>query len=1294
MLENRKYLIFVLMLVFILSISAAGESANSNFKSDNVKNNIHPKIESGLLEENQGMGIESAFPAQYRDQNTKRVVFELKDCDKSHIRSLEDSGAVVEAVYEDLVQASVPVSQLQAMSDLPFVNYIRSPRIPFKDIISEGVGVINATPIHNLGVRGKGIKIAILDVGFEGYQSKLGSELPVSGNVTVRSFRTDRDITGGGQNHGTAVAEIIYDVAPDAKLYLINFGYDVEFPDAVDYAISQNVDIISMSLGWLDGPFDGTSTISAKVDSAVSGGIVWVNSAGNYAQRHWQGKFIDTDNDKIHDFAPGDENMSIISGGNIEIFLSWDDWPASDQDYNLYVYNSTGYLSAFSETVQDGTQPPVEKISRNLPPGTYNLQIRKYNATRDVNFELYIGSYDVIENQYQVPSSSLSIPADAQGAITVGATYWSNDILEFFSSRGPTDDGRTKPDVVAPDGVQTSITLLPFYGTSASAPHVAGAAALLKSVNSSLTPASLRSALQSTARSLGDPNSYGAGRIDVWKAAVMVDKKPPAINISSPINGQILNNSIKNVTGTASDNLGLDKVEVKVGNGTWQKAQGTTSWSAAVTISQEGQNTIFARASDTAGNTFDTSITVISDTTLPIIIIESPANEWKLNTSKITVKGTASDDHGLNKVEVRVGNEIWGNVSGTKSWSVNITLSTGLNTISARAIDNAGNIQISSINVTLDTTLPTITIESPKEGQRLNTSDITVTGTASDNDLNIVEVRLKNEDWKTAQGIASWSAAVTLLPGQNKIFVRAIDTAGNTQETSVNVTLDTIKPEVTNLRVSTSTPIVNNPLDIEAKVIDDYPENLSSFVLVEAPDSNISKCPMVDSGTGLYKCKFETTSRYGRYNITIVASDLAGNVNDTEKTWFVTKTKPYENTSVYTVENNITEINALKEVNTTLELVTSMNVNKDFINITMKNDIPPEMNRSMGLVPFGKYISIDPGNDIVNSLIWMKLRIYYTESELITSGLDENSLRISYYNESNNRWESLSKGSPSWVNDAGVNSAKINDFSGFVWANISHNSTFALVGSYPAPAQLNLQSSSPSGGGGGGGGGGASDENYSNIELREKYYLHIFKDMTTIYKFSNESNPIQFVNITGNINAGEVNTVVEVLKNTSSLVTIQPPGTVYKNANIWVGTSGFAVPKNIKNAVIRFRVPNTWLESNGIASGDMKMVRWDSSKWVTLDTEVMEKDGVNTYFEATTTTFSPFAATGIRSVQSDAFSENGTLNVLQPEPTGTNGINANGVAPPINFVVITGVLILFILIIAVFFLKRDRYLKR
>jgi len=165
--------------------------------------------------------------------------------------------------------------------------------------------------------------------------------------------------------------------------------------------------------------------------------------------------------------------------------------------------------------------------------------------------------------------------------------------------------------------------------------------------------------------------------------------------------------------------------------------------------------------------------------------------------------------------------------------------------------------------------------------------------------------------------------------------------------------------------------------------------------------------------------------------------------------------------------------------------------------------------------------------------------------------------------------------------------------------------------------------------GGGGGGGGTSGENFTNIEIKEKYDRFINKDVTTSYVFK-ETDPILSVNITANISAGDINVAVEVLRNISSLVKSPPPDTVYKNVNIWVGTYGFATPKNIKHADITFRVPVSWIKSNSIDPDSITMMHYQG-EWAPLPTKKTSETSEWIYYEASTTRFSPHAITGKKS---------------------------------------------------------------
>ena len=193
------------------------------------------------------------------------------------------------------------------------------------------------------------------------------------------------------------------------------------------------------------------------------------------------------------------------------------------------------------------------------------------------------------------------------------------------------------------------------------------------------------------------------GNIDGSSVTVnYIDTILPTISISSPTSSQTFNTNTITVSGAASDNVAVNKVEVKVSEGTWQIAKGTNSWSAQVTLSP-GSNTIYAKVIDTSGNIAEHSVPVNyipSDPILPTISISSPTSSQTFNTSTVTVSGAASDNVAVNKVEVKLSEGTWQIARGTNSWSAQVTLSPGSNTIYAKVIDTSGNIAESSITVT------------------------------------------------------------------------------------------------------------------------------------------------------------------------------------------------------------------------------------------------------------------------------------------------------------------------------------------------------------------------------------------------------------------------------------------------------------------------------------------------------------------------------------------------------------------------------------------------------------------
>lgn len=220
----------------------------------------------------------------------------------------------------------------------------------------------------------------------------------------------------------------------------------------------------------------------------------------------------------------------------------------------------------------------------------------------------------------------------------------------------------------------------------------------------------------------------------------------------------------------------------------------------------------------------------------------------------------------------------------------------------------------------------------------------------------------------------------------------------------------------------------------------------------------------------------------------------------------------------------------------------------------------------------------------------------------------------------------------------------------------SASTTVARAAAEPQRVDLYLSTGGGGGGGNGGGGGGGgapSAEPYENIIKRESREEFIVKDLPVKYIFTTPELPVSEIMITSTFNAGMITAQAELLKSTSKLVKENASGTVYKYINLWVGTSGFAVPKNIKEAIIKFKVENSWLASGGFKDTDIVMVRWDGAQWLSLDTQPKNKDESFTYFEAKTNAFSSFAITGLKGRAVPTATPAVEVTVTPAKPTGT-----------------------------------------
>lgn len=140
---------------------------------------------------------------------------------------LRGTGATILAESRHLLRVRIAVGGLEAVAAVPGVWFVRVPRTAQQQgFVTEGASLVGAEANVARGVTGQGVKVAVLHPGFS-----------------------------GDEVHGTACAQIVHDLAPGAEMLLVRYGDFLDFGNAVDYCIDNDIDIITYSASWLASGF-------------------------------------------------------------------------------------------------------------------------------------------------------------------------------------------------------------------------------------------------------------------------------------------------------------------------------------------------------------------------------------------------------------------------------------------------------------------------------------------------------------------------------------------------------------------------------------------------------------------------------------------------------------------------------------------------------------------------------------------------------------------------------------------------------------------------------------------------------------------------------------------------------------------------------------------------------------------------------------------------------------------------------------------------------------------------------
>ena len=532
-----------------------------------------------------GIGrLESVWGRVRRLPGDRALVDIHADVDDTLLARLAGLGVRIESAFPEYraVRAAVPLRRVEQVAALPGVSFVEPAAEATTNTgsaTSQGDAAHRAPDIRALGLTGSGVKVGVLSDGVDSLAARQATgDLPPTCPAGPPCISV-LSLQAGSGDEGTAMLEIVHDLAPSAQLYfatafngVASFATNIRaLRDAGCTVIIDDVTYFNEG-AFQDGP------IAQAVNDVTATGVLYFSSAANSGNKNdgtsgtWEGDFVNSgttipalpESGTIHGFSG--VNSDPLTASSSYISLKWSDpLGLSGNDYDLFILDSGLTTVVGSSTnAQNGNDDPYELVAGPWSIGRRIVVVNYLGAAavRALRVDTNRGRLSLSTAGstfgHNAGESTISVAATDGRAPGTGNPFTGGaaNPVQTYSSDGPrrifyepdgtaitpgnvlfgTNGGRLlqKPDITAADCVTTTTPgFIPFCGTSAAAPHAGAIAALLLSSSPAPTPALVRAALGATAL---DIEAAGIDR-DSGRGIVMANRAQAAADLAVTMTG-------------------------------------------------------------------------------------------------------------------------------------------------------------------------------------------------------------------------------------------------------------------------------------------------------------------------------------------------------------------------------------------------------------------------------------------------------------------------------------------------------------------------------------------------------------------------------------------------------------------------------------------------------------------------------------------------------------------------------------------------------------------------------------